>query len=419
MKSWPAPSLPHLPGRGGPVRLHDTVAGRLVDVPVDGVASLYVCGITPYDAAHLGHAATYVAFDLLHRAWLDAGHQVRYVQNVTDVDDPLLERAKATGVDWRGLAEQQTEVFRDDMAALAVLPPHAFVGVTEVVPAVGELVLRLERAGAAYRLEVADDGAGGTTSDVYFDVGSVADLGAVSGLDRASMLRLGAERGGDPDRPGKHDPLDPLLWRGHRAGEPAWPVAGLPDGRPGWHVECVAIALAEVGHDFAVQGGGSDLVFPHHEMGAAHSHAIGLRPYARTYVHTGMVALDGQKMSKSLGNLEFVHRLTRAGVPAHVVRLALLAHHYRSDWSWSAAEVDVASARAARWRSALSREGGPEAATTVDRIRAALADDLDAPVALAAVDAWCARQETGVQPQEAGAPGVVSRAIDALLGVRL
>jgi L-cysteine:1D-myo-inositol 2-amino-2-deoxy-alpha-D-glucopyranoside ligase len=419
VKSWPEPSLPHLPGRGGPVRLHDTLAGEVVEVPVDGLAGLYVCGITPYDAAHLGHAATYVAFDLLHRAWLDAGHEVRYVQNVTDVDDPLLERATATGVDWARLAEQQTDVFRDDMGALAVLPPHAFVGVTEVVPAVGDLVLRLEAAGAAYRLDVAEDGGGGATADVYFDVASVDDLGAVSGLDRQAMLRLAAERGGDPERPGKRDALDPLLWRGRRAGEPSWEVEGLPAGRPGWHVECVAIALAELGHGFAVQGGGSDLVFPHHEMSVAHSHALGLRPYARTYVHTGMVGLDGVKMSKSLGNLEYVHRLTAGGVPAPVVRLALLAHHYRSDWSWSAAEVDVAAARAARWRSAVAREGGPEAMTTLDRVRAALADDLDAPTALAAVDDWCARQEAGGEPVELGAPGLVSRAVDALLGVRL
>ena len=184
-------------------------------------------------------------------------------------------------------------------------------------------------------------------------------------------------------------------------------------------MECVAIALAELGPGFAVQGGGSDLVFPHHEMGAAHSHALGLRPYARSYVHTGMVALDGEKMGKSLGNLEFVHRLTADGVPAHVVRLALLAHHYRSDWSWSPAEVDVAAARAARWRSAVSREGGPEAGTTLALVRAALADDLDAPAALAAVDDWCARQEAGEEPLEREAPGLVSRTLDALLGVRL
>ncbi len=417
MKSWPEPSLPHLPGTGPEVRLFDTAVGAVVDVPVEGTAGLYVCGITPYDAAHLGHAATYVAFDLLHRAWLDAGHPVRYVQNVTDVDDPLLERATATGVDWRDLAETQTDVFRDDMAALAVIPPDAFVGVTEVVGDVGALVRRLEEAGAAYRLPVE----GTDVEDVYFDVASVDDLGAVSGLDRDTMLRLAAERGGDPDRPGKRDPLDPLLWRGRRDGEPSWPVDGLPDGRPGWHVECVAIALDELGAGFAVQGGGSDLAFPHHEMGAAHSHALGLRPYARTYAHTGMVGLHGEKMSKSKGNLEFVHRLTANGVPAHVVRLALLSHHYRSDWTWEDAEITAASARASRWRSAVSREGGPEAETTLARMRAALADDLDAPAALRAVDDWCARQEAGetAEPHDLGAPGLVSRAVDALLGVRL
>ncbi|MGJ7441677.1 cysteine--1-D-myo-inosityl 2-amino-2-deoxy-alpha-D-glucopyranoside ligase [Aquipuribacter sp. MA13-6] len=417
MKSWPEPSLPHLPGTGPEVRLFDSSVGDVVDVPVHGTAGLYVCGITPYDAAHLGHAATYVAFDLLHRAWLDAGHPVRYVQNVTDVDDPLLERATATGVDWRDLAETQTDVFRDDMAALAVIPPHAFVGVTEVVGDVGAVVRRLEQAGAAYRLPVD----GSDVEDVYFDVAAVDDLGAVSGLDRDTMLLHAAERGGDPDRPGKRDPLDPLLWRGRRDGEPSWPSEGLPDGRPGWHVECVAIALAELGHAFTVQGGGSDLAFPHHEMGAAHSHALGLRPYARSYAHTGMVGLDGEKMSKSKGNLEFVHRLTADGVPAHVVRLALLSHHYRSDWTWSAAEVEAASARAARWRSAVSREGGPEAGSTLARVRAALADDLDAPTALAAVDDWCTRQEAGegAEPHDLGAPGLVSRAVDALLGIRL
>jgi L-cysteine:1D-myo-inositol 2-amino-2-deoxy-alpha-D-glucopyranoside ligase len=415
VKSWPEPSIPHLPGTGGPVRLFDSASGTVHETEVEGTAGLYVCGITPYDAAHLGHAATYVAFDLLHRAWLDAGHPVHYVQNVTDVDDPLLERARDTGVDWRELAASQTDVFRDDMAALAVIPPQAFVGVTEVIGLVGELVVRLEHAGAAYRLPTE----GGGPDDVYFDIRSVDDLGTVSGLDREHMLRLAAERGGDPERVGKHDPLDPLLWRGARPGEPSWPVAGLPDGRPGWHVECVAIALDQMGHDFHVQGGGSDLAFPHHEMGAAHCHALGLRPYARTYVHTGMVGLDGEKMSKSLGNLEFVHRLTADGVPAHVVRLALLDHHYRSDWSWSATQLEAAGARARRWRAAVSHEGGPEATSTLSRIREALADDLDAPRALRAVDDWCARQELGAEPAELGAPGIVSRAVDALLGVRL
>jgi L-cysteine:1D-myo-inositol 2-amino-2-deoxy-alpha-D-glucopyranoside ligase len=270
VKSWPEPSIPKLPGTGAPVRLFDSATGSVHEIAVEGTAGLYVCGITPYDAAHLGHAATYVAFDLLHRAWLDAGHPVHYVQNVTDVDDPLLERARDTGVDWRDLAASQTDVFRDDMAALAVVPPQAFVGVTEVIDLVGDLVLRLEAVGAGYRLPAE----GGGPDDVYFDVSSVDDLGVVSGLDREHMLRLAATRGGDPERVGKRDPLDPLLWRGARPDEPSWSVPGLPDGRPGWHIECVAIALDQMGHDFHVQGGGSDLAFPHHELGAAHSHAL-------------------------------------------------------------------------------------------------------------------------------------------------
>ncbi|WP_336921198.1 cysteine--1-D-myo-inosityl 2-amino-2-deoxy-alpha-D-glucopyranoside ligase [Aquipuribacter sp. SD81] len=416
MRSWPAPSVPALPGEGRPVRLHDTATGAAREVVAGGAAGLYVCGITPYDAAHLGHAATYVAFDLLVRAWRDAGLDVTYVQNVTDVDDPLLERAARDGVDWRELAESQLDVFRDDMTALAVLPPDALVGVTEVVDEVGALVLRLERAGAAYRLAQPDDA--GAPDDVYFDVGADDAFGAVSHLDRATMLELSAERGGDPGREGKKDPLDPLLWRGARPGEPSWAVSGLPEGRPGWHVECVAIATGRL-HPVHVQGGGSDLVFPHHEMGASHGAAAGVRPYAEAYAHAGMVALDGEKMSKSKGNLEFVHRLTAAGVPAAAVRLALLAHHYRSDWSWDAGEVDGAVARLARWRAAVSHEGGPEAASTLQALRDALADDLDAPAALRTVDAWCARQEAGTEVTELGAPGLVARAADALLGVRL
>ncbi|MFC5379653.1 cysteine--1-D-myo-inosityl 2-amino-2-deoxy-alpha-D-glucopyranoside ligase [Aquipuribacter nitratireducens] len=416
MRSWPPPSRPALPGTGRPVRLHDTATGRAAAPVTAGRAGLYVCGITPYDAAHLGHAATYVAFDLLVRSWLDAGLDVTYVQNVTDVDDPLLERAAQTGVDWQELAESQLDVYRDDMAALAVLPPDALVGVTEVVDEVGALVRRLEEAGAGYRVPQPDDPA--APADVYFDVGADVDFGAVSGLDRERMLALSAERGGDPDREGKKDPLDPLLWRGARPGEPSWHVDGLPPGRPGWHVECVAIATNRLA-PVHVQGGGSDLVFPHHEMGASHAHALGIRPYAHSYAHAGMVGLHGEKMSKSKGNLEFVHRLVATGVPAAAVRLALLAHHYREDWTWEDADAGRAVARLDRWRAAVSHEGGPEADSTLAAVRDALADDLDAPAALRAVDAWCERQERGEGPVELGAPGLVARAADGLLGVRL
>jgi L-cysteine:1D-myo-inositol 2-amino-2-deoxy-alpha-D-glucopyranoside ligase len=338
------PSLEHL-GRAPAVRVHDTAARELRSVePVDGPVRLYVCGITPYDATHIGHAATYLGFDLLHRAWRDAGHEVRYVQNVTDVDDPLLERADRDGEDWRALADREIERFRRDMAALKVLPPDAYVGVVESVDLVAAMVVRLRDEGHAYLVE----------EDWYFDVHSDPDFGAVSRLDEAAMLQLSAERGGDPERPGKRHPLDCLLWRAERPGEPAWP-SPLGPGRPGWHVECSAIALAHLGGTVDVQGGGSDLVFPHHEMSASEAQvARPGEPFARSYVHGGMVAYEGRKMSKSLGNLVFVSTLREAGVDPTLIRLAIVAHHYRSDWEWTDADLRGAEERLAAWPRALS-----------------------------------------------------------------
>jgi L-cysteine:1D-myo-inositol 2-amino-2-deoxy-alpha-D-glucopyranoside ligase len=373
------------------------------------VARLYVCGITPYDATHLGHAATYNAFDLVQRVWLDTKHQVHYVQNVTDVDDPLLERANATGVDWTELAERETALFREDMTALRMLPPAQYIGAVEAIPGIVPLIERLREAGAAYELD----------GDTYFSVESDGDFGSVSRYDAAAMRVLSAERGGDPDRPGKKNPLDPMLWMAARPGEPSWDGASLGAGRPGWHIECVAIALDHLGMGFDVQGGGSDLVFPHHEMGASHAQVLtGEFPFAKAYVHAGMVALHGQKMSKSKGNLVFVSTLRREGVDPAAIRLALLAHHYRADWEWTDAVLDEAVARLGRWRAAVSRPDGPPAEALVEEIRAALAGDLDAPRALAAVDRWAAAQEAD-GGADTGAPGLASRAVDALLGVAL
>jgi L-cysteine:1D-myo-inositol 2-amino-2-deoxy-alpha-D-glucopyranoside ligase len=373
------------------------------------VARLYVCGITPYDATHLGHAATYNAFDLVQRVWLDTKHQVHYVQNVTDVDDPLLERADATGEDWTALAERETTLFREDMTALRMLPPTHYIGAVEAIPGIVPLIERLREAGAAYELD----------GDTYFAVESDPNFGGVSGYDTAAMRLLSAERGGDPDRPGKKNPLDPMLWMAARPGEPSWDGASLGAGRPGWHIECVAIALDHLGMGFDVQGGGSDLVFPHHEMGASHAQVLtGEFPYAKAYVHAGMVALHGEKMSKSKGNLVFVSTLRREGVAPAAIRLALLAHHYRSDWEWTDGVLDEALARLGRWQAAVSRPDGPPAEALVEEIRAALADDLDAPSALAAVDRWAAAQQAD-GGTDTGAPGLVSRAVDALLGVAL
>ncbi|RZS80053.1 L-cysteine:1D-myo-inositol 2-amino-2-deoxy-alpha-D-glucopyranoside ligase [Motilibacter rhizosphaerae] len=407
MHPWPAPAVPALPGRGSQLVLHDSATGTRTAVGGGERSRLYVCGITPYDATHLGHAATYVAFDLVQRVWRDAGSTVSYVQNVTDVDDPLLERAAATGVDWRDLAARETALFCEDMAALGVLPPDRYVAVTEVVPQIAEAVARMLEGGSAYRLD----------EDVYFAVDSDPAYGGVAHLDDATARALSAERGGDPDRPGKRGPLDPLLWRGERPGEPAWD-SPVGRGRPGWHVECTVIALSCLGGGFEVQGGGRDLVFPHHEMSASHSHALG-EEFAQVYAHAGLVAYEGEKISKSRGNLVLVSRLRAQGVDPAAVRLAILAHHYRSEWEWTDEVLAEAVARLGRWQAALGRNEGPDPEPVLAGVRAAMADDLDAPAALALVDDWAARAVAGEGEQVPGAPGLVARTVDALLGVRL
>ncbi|MEU4833411.1 cysteine--1-D-myo-inosityl 2-amino-2-deoxy-alpha-D-glucopyranoside ligase [Streptosporangium sp. NPDC023615] len=407
MRSWSAPTVPGLPGAGVPLRLFDTAAREVGTTRPGATARMYVCGITPYDATHLGHANTYLAFDLVNRAWRDAGHEVHFTQNATDVDDPLLERAERTGIDWRDLAEREIELFRTDMEALRILPPRDYVAVTEVIDQVADLVEVLRDKGATYELD----------GDVYFDVSAAPKFGAVSGYPEERMLALFGERGGDPGRQGKKHPLDWLLWRAERPGEPSWPSAFGP-GRPGWHIECTAIALANLSCGFDVAGGGSDLIFPHHECGAHEGHvASGEWPFARAYVHAGMVALDGEKMSKSKGNLVFVSRLRRESDPM-AIRLALLAHHYRSDWEWTPGLLASAEVRLARWRSAAGLEAGPDATALLERVRARLADDLDAPGALAAVDDWAERalSQGGTDPD---APALVGRTVDALLGVAL
>jgi L-cysteine:1D-myo-inositol 2-amino-2-deoxy-alpha-D-glucopyranoside ligase len=408
MRSWQAPGLPQLPGRAPSVELYDTAAGERRRVPASSEAGMYVCGITPYDATHLGHAATYVAFDILNRVWRDSGSELRYVQNVTDIDDPLLERAVDLDRDWAELAAEQTQLFRDDMQWLRVLPPQRYLGAVESIPLVVHLIEELRSAGAAYEVD----------GDVYFPVTADAQFGQVSGLARSEMLELFAERGGDPGRPGKKDPLDSLLWSRSGSGEPAWDSPFGP-GRPGWHIECAAIALAELGAGFDVQAGGRDLVFPHHEMSASQGQvATGQRPFAAAYVHAGMVGLNGEKMSKSQGNLVFVSALRTAGTESGAIRLALLADHYRSDRDWTPWLLSRAEDRLARWRHAVGLDTGPEAGQLLADVRSRLAGDLDTPAALEAVDEWAEEASVGVGSDSA-APGRVRDLVDALLGVTL
>jgi len=450
MDSWRAVSIPPLPGRGPDPRIHDTTTGELVTAAAGPTATMYACGITPYDATHIGHAATFLAWDLLIRAWHDAGHNVIYVQNVTDVDDPLLERAERDGEDWHELAGREIARYRRDMEALRVLPPTRLVGAVEALPVIEQLTRRLAERGSLYDLE----------NDLYFSRASDPEFGSVSRLDPATMTELFAERGGDPSRPGKKDPLDALVWLAARPGEPSW-ASSFGPGRPGWHVECAAIATEYLSRVFDVQAGGSDLIFPHHEMSASHarvalgegSHARpdgGVRAFARRYVHAGMVRLDGEKMSKSLGNLVFVSSLLADGTDPMAIRLAILAHHYRPDWDWTAAGLAEAEQRLARWRAAVDRLSAappdpatqprlPDPATqpglrdpasqpgalaaaeaVLTAMRERMADDLDAPGALAAVDGW-AEEVTGAPgpPPDARAATLVRDAVDALLGVTL
>jgi L-cysteine:1D-myo-inositol 2-amino-2-deoxy-alpha-D-glucopyranoside ligase len=449
MDSWRRADVPVLPGSGPAPRIHDTATGELVLAAAGPVATLYACGITPYDATHIGHANTYNAWDLLVRAWLDARPEVQaaapapdaappgrytviYVQNVTDVDDPLLERAARDGEDWRELARREIQRYRADMEALRILPPTHLVGAVEALPLIERFAARLADHGALYDLD--DDRYFAKAADARF--GALSGPGTPSDYQPADMAELAAERGGDPGRPGKKDPLDALVWRAERPGEPAWD-SRFGRGRPGWHVECAAIATEYLGPVFDVQAGGSDLVFPHHEMSASHAR-VAFAPaegvFARVYAHAGMVSYQGHKMSKSLGNLVFVSGLRAGGVDPMAVRTALLAHHYRSDWEWTEAVLADADARLARWRAALAHteaavSAGPDvapsnaAAETLAGVRARMRDDLDAPGALAITDRWADRLLAGaptrITPADVAGARLVRDAADALLGIRL
>ena len=400
MRSWSGPDVPSVGGSAPELQVHDTRSGALVGSSPTDAARLYVCGITPYDATHLGHAATYLAFDLLQRQWLDRGLEVVYTQNVTDVDDPLLERALKIGEDWAALAERETQLFREDMEALGMLAPRHYIGAVESIDLVVDLVERL--GDSVYPVD----------DDLYFDVHADPGFGQISGLDDDAMLAVFGERGGDPDRPGKKHPLDCLLWQAAREGEPSW-ESRLGRGRPGWHIECAAIALEHLGTDFDVQGGGSDLAFPHHEMSASEASVATGEPFAQVYVHAGMVALHGEKMSKSKGNLELVSRLREDGHDPMAIRLALLAHHYRADWEWTDADLTRAEERIDTWRTAAYRPTTASADDLTSQLRTALAHDLDAPAALAAVDAWASEEGS-----DEGGGAAARQVIDALLGVR-
>ena len=396
------------------MRLYDTARQEVTALEPaagpGGALSMYTCGVTPYDAAHLGHAATYIAYDVIQRRLRDLGYRTRLVRNVTDVDDDILRKARELDVYYLDLADQEMAAFSADMDALGLLPAASEPRATSAIPDIQALIEIVLANGHAYRA----DGA------VYFDIASWPAFGSLSHYSRDEMTDLAKERGGHPEDPNKANPLDFVLWQPSAPGEPSW---GSPwgQGRPGWHIECSALAMRELGTTVDLHGGGSDLIFPHHECEAALSEAVTGQPFVRHWAHAGMVGYEGTKMSKSLGNLVFVRDLLKIWEPA-AIRLAVLAHHYRSDWEWRDDLLQQAARRLASWREAKGRStppqgpgprsGRPGALNLVDAVRAALDNDLDTPAALAAIDA-------AVVPEPPGTTEADISDAAALLGVQI
>jgi L-cysteine:1D-myo-inositol 2-amino-2-deoxy-alpha-D-glucopyranoside ligase len=353
------------------MRLRNTETNAVQPLePVDRPVGLYVCGITPYDTTHLGHAFTFVTFDVLVRALRAAGQPVRYVQNVTDIDDDIIRRARELGTTWDRLATKETALYEADMAALNVRPPDVFPRATQTIPKIVTLVRKLEAQGHAYQRD----------GNVYFRVGSVTDYGRLSRISREEMIKLSARRGADPNDPRKQDPLDFILWQASAPGEPRW-ESPWGEGRPGWHIECSAMALEHLGPQVDVHGGGWDLIFPHHESEIAQSESVtGVRPFARIWVHVGMLRYQGEKMSKSLRNLVLVSDLLKR-YDADSIRVLLLRHHYREPWDYTEDQLEDAAAWTQRLRQA-ARGPGNGTGDSLAGVRASLEDDLDTPRAL-------------------------------------
>lgn len=393
------------------LRLFDSYGKTKITLD-DKHVSMYVCGITPYDATHLGHAATYIAFDLINRFILASGIPTWFIENVTDIDDPLLERANRDARDWKELAHSQIDLFTGDMSALRVMPPQRFKGVVESMSDIVSLVSKHIASGATYDID----------GDIYLDLHHVERaLGALP-IPMEEAISIFKERGGDPERGGKRNPLDPLLWRAARQGEPSWP-APFGDGRPGWHVECVAIALDNLdaafhsqGSSITIQGGGSDLIFPHHYMTAMQSESLTKQSFAKTYVHAGMIGLDGEKMSKSRGNLVFVSQLIRDGVDPMAIRAALMLDHYQRDRMWSTEILKSAELFIADLLECLSRTDVAPTRSVIQAVVDALADNLDTPKVFALLRDWCQETKNGAT---GGSPGEMSRALDTYLGLAL
>jgi L-cysteine:1D-myo-inositol 2-amino-2-deoxy-alpha-D-glucopyranoside ligase len=375
---------------------------------------MYVCGITPYDATHLGHAATYLTFDLINRYLSLSGTKVDFVENITDIDDPLFERAKRDNQSWSELGSSQVALFESDMTSLRVLPPRNYVSVTEAMDSIIIAIERLVDEGFTYEL----------SGNIYFRISPYLESLPIT-LEAA--IEIFAQRGGDPERSGKQHPLDPILWVANKDGEPGW-NSKMGFGRPGWHIECSVIALENlVGPDYleeqsgvsktiSLQGGGTDLIFPHHFMSAALAKALTKEDFAQAYLHAAMVGLDGEKMSKSKGNLVFVSKLLKEGIDPMTLRHALLSERYSEDRMWSQETLQQSEERVVRLRSALSRIECAPTDGVIQLIAQSIADDLNSPTALDVLDKWASESLFG---KSGGSVGEISRFIDNALGLAL
>jgi L-cysteine:1D-myo-inositol 2-amino-2-deoxy-alpha-D-glucopyranoside ligase len=365
----------------GPMRLYDTARREIVAFEPGPVVLMYTCGITPYDATHLGHAATYVTYDVLQRRLRDLGHETRCVRNVTDVDDDLLRKARELGVHYLDLAAAETARFDADMEALNVVECWSEPRATSAIADIRGFIGMVLDQGHAYE----------NGGSVYFDVSSFDRFGQVSHYSREQMIDLARQHGGNPDDPNKRDPLDFVLWQPSAADEPSWESLWGP-GRPGWHIECSALALRELDTTIDLHGGGSDLIFPHHECEAAQSEAATGQPFVRHWMHQAMVRMDGEKMSKSLGNLVFISELRKTW-DVRAIRLAIVAHHYRDSWEWHDEIMPISAARLELWLAATTAPGAVDSQTALDAVRARLDDDLDTPGAVEVIDRAVERGE--------------------------
>ena len=407
MNSWPKPFVPSLINHDfPPLNIKDSSAG-LIQFEKSEDFRMYVCGITPYDATHLGHAATYLAFDLIYRYQFLSGKNIKFVENITDIDDPLLERANRDKVDWSALADSQINLFKSDMSALRVVPPEHFIKVTESLTIIEEFIKRLAKNGYLYEIE----------KDYYFAVEQfLNDLPMP--VDEA--VKVFSERGGDPHRVGKKHPLDPLVWSAHVGNEPGW-ESSFGFGRPGWHVECTAIACHYLDENennpiVSLQGGGSDLIFPHHFMSAQIIQAAYGRKFSESFVHAAMISLDGEKMSKSKGNLVFVSKLLESGIDPMILRWALLRGHFQQDRAWSNELLEISTKEVELVRSALAQSEVADTKNVINSLIQDISNNLDTPSALDRLTKWANLSQSNPIVNQSG---LMARAVDSLLGLAL